>query len=96
MWLTNLFTIIYIYYLDNTKAPISKQLMMSKKVFVLEYSSTLILYDETKYHTFRALCLEQSSSRPLMSSYLQAILCFFNLCYLGYIHAMENPFARVY
>ena len=35
--------------------------MVSKKGFVIEQYSILILSDETKYQTFRALCLEQFS-----------------------------------
>ena len=41
------------------------RLMMSKKAFVIEYCFTQILPDEINYHTFWALCLEQSSSRNL-------------------------------
>ena len=58
-------------------------LMMFKKAFIIEYYSTLILSDEIKYHTFWALCIEQSSSRSVISSYLQTTLCFSILFYLG-------------
>ena len=58
------------------------RLLMSKKAFLIKHYCTLILPDETKYHTFWALCLEQLSSITLLSSYLQATLCFSILCYL--------------
>ena len=49
---------------------------MSKKAFVIKHYSILILCDENKYSTFWALCLEQSSSRTLIS-YVQATLLAF-------------------
>ena len=57
--------------------------MTSKKTFTIEYYSTLILSVETKYHIFWVLCLEQSSSRTLISLHLQATLCFSIFYYLG-------------
>ena len=64
--------------------------MMSEKAFFIEYYSTLILSEETKYNTFEAICLEQSISRILISSYLQAKLCFTILCYLVHIDKNVN------
>ena len=52
------------------------RLMMSKYAFVTKHYFILILSDE-KYHTAWALCLEQLSWKTLISSYLQATLCFF-------------------
>ena len=57
--------------------------MFEKLFIILEHYSTLILSDETKHHTFLALCLERLSSCTLIPSYLQATLWFSNLCYLG-------------
>ena len=59
------------------------RLMTSKKAFVIEHYSIQILSDETRYHIFWAICLERSSSRTLISPYLQATLCFSSLYYLG-------------
>ena len=56
---------------------------MSKKVFITKHYLTLILSDETKKNTFWAHCLEQSSSRILIWSYLQATLYFSILRYPG-------------
>ena len=59
------------------------RLMVSKKAFIVVHYSALILSDETRYHTFWALCLERSSPRALVSSYLQATLYFPSFCYPG-------------